>query len=76
MKLKELSNYTDRELLEITLVNQAKIEKNIYKIYSFLSHKYGNDFIKNNIHLDEALQNIVDDFDELNRQIRDSKSYD
>jgi len=69
MELKHLNEYTERELFELIVSNQVRLEQRLHKIYSFLSEKYTKEFHKHNEHKDEAFEEFLDSFSGLNRQI-------
>jgi len=69
MDIKKLEEYTDRELLELVLSNQVRIEQRLYKMYWFMSEQYGEDFQKHNEHKGEAFKEFVESFRGLNQQI-------
>lgn len=71
MELKPLNKYEDRELLELIVSNQVRMEQRLFKIYWFLSDKYGEEFQKNNEHKGEAMKEFTDSFKGLNMQIRE-----
>lgn len=70
MELKTLDQYDDRELLELIVSNQVRTEQRIYKIYSFLTDKYGKEFSKHNQHKGETMEEFIDSFAGLDIQIR------
>lgn len=72
--MKELKDYTDRELLEFIVSNQVRMEKHIYEITKILNESNPKLNSKYQIHLDEAYKKLIHDSRELNRQILDSKS--
>ncbi|MDR2207124.1 MAG: hypothetical protein LBE36_13330 [Flavobacteriaceae bacterium] len=69
MEIKKLQEYTDRELLELAISNQVRIEQRLFKIYGFLSEKYGEAFHKHNEHKGEAFKEFISSFSGLNQQI-------
>lgn len=76
MELKALENYTDRELLELILSNQVRSEQRLYKIYAFMSEKYGTDFKKNNQHKAESFKELLSSFEDLSIDINQELSKD
>lgn len=72
MELKTLDRYTDRELLELLISNQVRSEQRIFKIYSYMTEKYGAEFGKHNMHKSEAFEDFLDSFSGLNQQIRET----
>jgi hypothetical protein len=69
MELKTLDQYTDRELLELIISNQVRTEQRIYKIYAFMTDKYGAEFSKHNKHKGETFEDFLDSFRGLDQQI-------
>ena len=69
MELKTLDQYTDRELLELIVSNQVRTEQRIYKIYAFMTDKYGAEFSKHNKHKGETFEDFLDSFTGLDQQI-------
>ena len=70
--MKELKDYTDRELLEFIVSNQVLMEKYIYELNGYMVKKYkGNE---NQLLLDEAYKNLLDSQRNLKQQILVSKS--
>ena len=76
MELKSLENYTDRELLELIISNQVRSEQRLYKIYAFMTDKYGAEFSKHNKHKGETFEDFLDSFMGLNQQINQKLSKD
>ena len=69
MELKTLDQYTKRELLELIVSNQVRTEQRIYKIYAFMTDKYGAEFSKHNKHKGETFEDFLDSFTGLDQQI-------
>ena len=69
MNIKKLEDYTDRELLELIVSSQVRMEQRLYKVYWFMSEQYGESFHKHNEHKGEAFKEFIDSFRGLNQQI-------
>ena len=74
MKLKNLEQYSKRELLELIISNQVITEQRIFKIYSFLSQKHGEEFTQNNQHKIDVFKEFLDSYNNLDAQIRQAIS--
>ena len=69
MEIKNLDEYTDRQLLELVVSNQVRMEQRLYKMYWFMSEQYGESFNKHNEHKGEVFKDFVESFRSLNQQI-------
>ena len=69
MDIKKLEDYSDRQLLELIVSNQVRMEQRLYKMYWFMSEQYGENFHKHNEHKGEAFKEFVDSFHGLSQQI-------
>jgi hypothetical protein len=74
MELKSLDQYSKRELLELIVSNQVRSEQRLYKIYAFMTEKYGAEFSKHNKHKGETLEDFLSSFTGLGRQINEKLS--
>ena len=71
MEIKRLKEYTDRQLLELILSNQVRMEQRLCKMYEFMSDKHGEEFHKNNKQKSEVMEDFVNSHYKLNQQINE-----
>ena len=76
MEIKKLEKYTERQLLELIVSNQVRMEQRLYKMYWFMSEQYGENFHKHNEHKGEAFKEFIESFRGLKQQINQIVSED
>jgi len=69
MKLKRLEEYTDRQLLELIVSNQVRLEQRLHKMYWYLANKDTENFSKHDESKSDAFKEFVESFVSLNQEI-------
>ena len=70
MEIKNLSDYTERELLEIIVSNQVHLAQYIFRVNDYLIEKEGKKFSEKIAHKDETFERLLESYNSLNRQIK------
>lgn len=70
---KRYENLSDREMMELILMNQVNIFQMLYRANHFALDKFGGDLAKMGIHKDEAYLKLLEDADAFQMQYRSLK---
>jgi len=70
----KLSNYSDRELLELVISNQVNISQRLFRINDFFLKHYGEEFVNEIEHKGPTFNKLIKEHKGLLQQLKSEMS--